>query len=162
MSILSPQPQAERDGYDGIQLVRSEDGGVLWSEPQRVDPCRTDGGAYTRTPSIAVSPSGVVSLSWYDRADDPERKCQKILFTASIDGGETFMDPVKVPTAASCPDTERNGFAARRWSAGGDSSGLTSAADGRFHVVWADSRSGVYGLRTAVVEVNPAEETPKP
>jgi len=30
---------------------------------------------------------------------------------------------------------------------------LAAAADGRFHLVWADSREGIYQLRTAVVRV---------
>jgi hypothetical protein len=31
--------------------------------------------------------------------------------------------------------------------------GLVAGADGRFHILWADSRGGVYQLRTATVRV---------
>ena len=58
-----------------------------------------------------------------------------------------------VASAPSCPDTARNGRVATRWPEGGDYSGLAAAADGTFHVLWADSRDGIYRLWTAPVTV---------
>ena len=43
--------------------------------------------------------------------------------------------------------------AASRWVNGGDYMGLTASADGHFHPVWADARSGTYQVYTAEVRV---------
>jgi hypothetical protein len=80
--------------------------------------------------------------------------CQEVFFTASLDGGQTFLPEVKVSSEKSCPMSSENGEAAWRWPAGGDYMGLATDADGRFTMVWADSRRGVYGLRTATLRVN--------
>jgi hypothetical protein len=45
----------------------------------------------------------VVGVAWYDRRDDPTRRCWKQYFTASLDGGATFLPNTPVSTAASCP-----------------------------------------------------------
>jgi hypothetical protein len=76
-----------------------------------------------------------------------------VFFTASRDGGETFLPEVKVSSAENCPITPANGEAGWRWPTGGDYHGLAADAAGRFHLVWADSRDGIYQLRTASATV---------
>jgi hypothetical protein len=109
-------------------------------------------------PIIAVNRRGVVAISWYDAREDPRSyrdsfRCQHVYFAASLDGGSTVLPDVKVSSAENCPDTPANGEAGARWKAGGDYHGLAAAADGRFHLLWADSREGIYQLRTAHVEI---------
>ena len=131
----------------------SADRGERWSAPVRVDGAAGE-VIFRRTPSIAVNKDGVVAVTWYERRKEGSRECQHIYFTASLDGGKTFLPEARVSSAPSCPDTPRNGGSAKRWPAGGDYSGLAAAADGSFHVMWSDSRHGIYQLWTARVQVN--------
>lgn len=142
-----------RPGLDGIALTRSTDGGTRWSDPLRVDGGPED--SHVRTPMLAVNATGVAGVAWFDRRDDPE--CQRLYFTASTDGGETALEPVVVSTEPSCPARGDNGRVARSWSMGGDYSSLVAGPDGRFHLVWADSRSGRFRLRHAALEVGRPE-----
>lgn len=146
-----------RRDLDGVWVLHSADHGERWSEPARVN---TSGGdVVRRTKSLAVNNKGVVAVSWYQRPKGSQ--CQHIYFAASLDGGKTFLPEVRVSTAESCPDNPRNGRAAQRWPFGGDYSGLAASSDGLFHVLWADSRNGIYQLYTAAVKVTtPAENKP--
>lgn len=141
-----------------IYITRSADRGETWS-----DPIVLNGSSgripYIQNVAIAVNRDGVVGISWYDARNDPREyrgsfRCQELFFTASLDGGRTFLPDVKVSSAENCPDTPGNDETGRRWNAGGDYHGLAAAADGRFHLLWADSREGIYQLRTATVRVH--------
>src|SRR5690606_7441422 len=50
-----------------------------------------------------VNAQGHVGVAWYDRREDPARRCWKQYFAASLDGGVTFTPNVAVSSAASCP-----------------------------------------------------------
>lgn len=143
------------DGYR-VHVLRSADRGETWSTPVLVN--RGSRGNRVAIPAIAVNRSGVVAVSWYDARDDPREyrgnfSCQQLFASASLHGGQTFVAEVKVSSTENCSDTPLNGEAGRRWPAGGDYHGLAAAADGRFHVMWADSRDGLYQLRTAIISV---------
>lgn len=143
-----------RPGLDGIAVARSSDGGDIWSDPVRAAGA-APGEGHARTPMLAVSRAGVVGAAWYDRSHDPDRACQHTWFTASTDGGASFAEPVRITDVESCPEGAGNGRVARSWPMGGDYSSLTAAPDGSFRLVWADSRSGRFRLRTARIEVEP-------
>ena len=137
-----------------IYVYHSSDRGETWSAPVVVNP----GSGLVQTAAIAVNRDGIVGVSWYDAREDPREyleqfRCQHVYFSASLDGGQTFLPDVKVSSAENCPDTPANGQTGRRWTAGGDYHGLAAAADGRFHLLWADSREGIYQLRTATISV---------
>jgi hypothetical protein len=102
---------------------------------------------------VAVNRDGAIAVTWIERRTEGDRACQHLYFTASLDGGKTFLPEVRVSSAPSCPDTTHNGRVAARWPEGGDYSGLAAAEDGTFHVLWADSRDGIYRLWTAPVTV---------
>jgi len=140
---------------NGILVHNSADRGERWSGPVRADSAGGD-VAFRRTPSIAVNRDGVVGVTWYERRKEGGRECQHLYFAASLDGGKTFLPEARVSSAASCPETPRNGGSAKRWPAGGDYSGLAAAADGSFHAFWSDSRDGIYQLWTARIKVNAA------
>ena len=135
---------------DAILVTRSVKGLVVWSEPVRVGNSGAD-SLIRRTAGVVVNTRGVVGVSWLQQAN--AAGCWRVMFAASGDGGETFTRAVAVSTATSCVDTPANGPAARRWAWGGEYIGFAAAADGTFRVVWPDSRSGVYQLRYASVEV---------
>ncbi|MGH7730473.1 MAG: sialidase family protein [Candidatus Eiseniibacteriota bacterium] len=141
-----------KPGGNGIYLHSSGDGGERWSNPVRVDR-PGDENDLRRTPGLAVNRDGVVGIAWYDRRDDPDRRCQHLYFTASLDGGATFLPEVRVTDVPSCPSTPRNGAAAERWPMGSDYGAVAAGPDGLFHVLWADSRSGIYQLWTTTVKV---------
>lgn len=151
----------------GIYVSHSEDGGGAWSVPVRVD----DHGFSEEAdpphgPMIAVSQNGTVGLTWQDPRHDPDGKCFTLYFTASVDGGATFLSSERVSTRISCPDAPRNRVpiadsdvtVARRWKDGGDYHGLAPRLGGGFQVVSADSRVGIFQLWTSRIDVVPAHE----
>jgi len=135
---------------DNLLILHSPDRGERWLDPVRMN-IREGEVGIRRTPSIAVNNNGIVGVSWYERREGG--LCQHIYFAASLDGGRTFLPEVRISTAESCPENPRNGRAAERWPFGGDYSGLAASADGTFHILWADSRDGIYQLYTASVKV---------
>jgi hypothetical protein len=96
-----------KSGYSDIWLVRSTDMGRTWSSPHRVNdnaPGAPLGVAdYRMTPTVAVAPDGTVGIAWYDRRNDPTRRCWELFFAVSTDGGATTGENVPVTTAQSCP-----------------------------------------------------------
>lgn len=138
----------------GPYVMRSDDGGDRWSEPVYVPKTPPAEGVGRRhVHSIAVNRDGIVAVSWHGRGADTTSTCWEVFVAFSGDGGETFTEAHMVSTKPSCPSAGNNGFAARRWPFGGDYSGLTAAADGTFHLLWADSRGERYELRAAQVRV---------
>jgi hypothetical protein len=163
-SSLAADPSRDRIYYvcaggefNGIQFRRSDDRGETWSEALRVDrPGEIN--AQTRTPALTVNRNGIVAVAWYDARNDRSTikgnfRCQEIFFTASVDGGVTFLPEVKVSTSPTCPATPRNVETALRFPAGGEYMGLVAAPDGSFRLLWSDNRSGLYQLHTATVSV---------
>ncbi|HEV2863375.1 MAG TPA: sialidase family protein [Pyrinomonadaceae bacterium] len=144
--------------FAGIQVRHSDDRGEKWSDAIRVDrPGNFE--PYTRTPAMAVNSDGVVGVAWYDGRNDPSPikgvfRCQDIYFTASLDGGETFLPEVKVSAKRSCPAGPRNVQTASRFPAGGEYMGMVATPDGAFHILWSDSRAETYQLRVATAKVN--------
>lgn len=149
----------DRD-FEAIYLHYSMTG-RSWSEPIRVNEVSSEWQSpqpYARTPAIAVNGNGVLGISWYDGRNGGAThrgiyRCQYIYFTASLDGGESFLPGVQVSNEPSCPTTPENGEAGYRWPAGGDYHGLAARPDGDFQIVWSESREGLYELRTARVRV---------
>ncbi|MDX1555622.1 MAG: sialidase family protein [Xanthomonadales bacterium] len=143
-----------RADFDGLALSRSHDGGETWTEPLDILHSKSAASRYARTPMLAVNREGVLAAAWYDRSDDPDRQCQDTYVTYSADGGDTFAPAVRVSTEQSCPNTPENGRVAQSWPMGGDYGSLTAAADGAFHLLWADSRTGRFQLRHASFRVH--------
>ncbi len=160
-----------REAGGAPAVLRSDDGGASWQRLARsarsapsmpsarsaaavaVAPGPLAAGRRTWTPAIAVSAAGIVGLAWYDTGRDPRGECFDVDFSASVDGGRTFLAPVRVTPEMSCPLAGQDRAVAARWPFGGDYSGLAATADGRFRVFWSGSRSGVSQVWTAAVEV---------
>lgn len=138
-----------RADFDGLALTRSDSRAEIWSAPLRIDGPPAGEGGHVRTPMLAVNGEGVVAAAWYDRRNDPERRCQDTYVTYSRDGGASFVEPVRVSGKNSCPESPGNGRVSHSWPMGGDYGSLTASIDGRFHVLWADSRTGLFQLRHA-------------
>lgn len=165
-----------------IKLAASTDRGRTWSRPVMVSDTRPRGGQMggpdSFQPAIAVNTKGVVGVSWYDRREAADDRRQAALrFTASLDGGVSFLPSVRVtdhgPLSDPHPRLYLNAFAggggsrseSRRGGAiwtmfypegyldPGDTREMVASADGAFHAFWYDTRTGGSKLYTARIEV---------
>jgi len=139
--------------YKSILLSSSHDQGEEWTDAEAIELPDTLKGI-RREPQLAVNNQGILAVAWMDGRDAPDRKCFTPYITFSSDGGQSFSPVRRVGEALSCPKPAEAGiFVPRRWPSGGDYFGLASAADGRFHLLWADARTGKFQLYTAAISV---------
>jgi Neuraminidase (sialidase) len=120
--------------YLRVQVIRSTDGGTTWSKPVPVAPATDTHDQFF--PSLSVSPTGKVGVSWLDRRNDPKNVDYQAFAAISTDGGKTFPN-TQLTKAFSDPDTNGTG---NNWM--GDYTGNTWAG-GKFIVAWMDSSNGV-------------------
>jgi hypothetical protein len=139
--------------FDGILLNYSNDKGRTWSPDRRVDLFDENGKGKAMVPSIAVNADGIVGISWVDSRNDPTRNKTDIYFTISMDGGESFLRPVRITEVSSNPRSEKNSDVANKFPGGGHYLGLTARLDDSFQLVWSDSRNGFFQLQTCNVVV---------
>lgn len=133
-----------------IRLVRSEDGGVTWTDPVAVSPTvRRVYGEVTQPgevgpvigtkrvvqgSQVAVGPEGDVYVVWLDSTDDGTMKGLAELYAVqSEDGGETFSDPTRVATLLEPGFRPRNAFF-RYW--GGSFPQVAVGPEGEVNVVY--------------------------
>ncbi|MDX1671259.1 MAG: hypothetical protein R3211_02895 [Balneolaceae bacterium] len=145
----------------GFNLYSShtDNNGITWSDTIRVN----DGPAYdyTQRPSTAINKEGVLGLFWMDTRYDSTAKCFTPFFTATVDGGLSYIKNVPLSKSPSCNDTPSNNIAFSdsgttiydRWSRGGDYFGLAALPDGNFQVLWSDSKTGTFQLWTARITI---------
>ena len=164
-------------------LAWSDDRGATWSAPKQINPS-SPSATKEFQPRIAVNHEGTVGISYSDTRGVEGRGWHE-WFTASIDGGATFLPPVRVSNEPSLtqgsgndrlePNVfrgtgERAGITlalisgASRWSNGGDYLGMTVDSTGAFHPLWSDARTGVFQLWTAKIRVErpPLPRKPHP
>ena len=136
----------------------SDDRGVNWVDPKAV---------HARSKSLsnvmlAVSPEGIVGVSWYESDGD----CTRLVFAASADRGESFSDPAPV-SERWCPDPAREAnrvplpggwMVYERWPTGGDYHGLAARPGGEFYALWVDGSMGVFQLQGTRIHVIVPEE----
>jgi hypothetical protein len=157
-----------------LKFAYSTDAGEAWSAPRSVD-ARTAQHANAFRPVVTVNPQGVVGVSWLDTRESPTGRTYRELFTASVDGGETFQTPVAVSSAWSSLDDPANyafhptidsprraddgsiefsfDTTLGRAPDGGDFMGLAADALGTFHPFWIDTRTGTFQAWTSAVRV---------
>jgi hypothetical protein len=152
-----------------IRVIHSSDNGKTWSKPVTV--ADDTGPVEDANPTIAVNNRGVVGVSWNDRRAHKD-DCYDLYFSASLDGGETFLPNVTTGRKPTCPlaagnwkpraevsaypkteeglSVEGQGLnvlmISTRFPGGGDTQGLDSDSDGIFHAAWIDGSSGVMQL----------------
>jgi BNR/Asp-box repeat len=132
------------EGDSNIYVARSDDYGKTWSQPVQVNqPGEPRRKRYK--PVMAVDPRGVVGVAWRDSRVDSKDRCTHVYFSASTDGGETFVPDVRVSSGQTCSDDW--------WGGDGEYFGLAARGQGQFHLVWPDNRSGFYQLRASQVRV---------
>ncbi len=164
-----------RFGKPRILFSYSADRGNTWSEPKQVDG-NVPQSAVQYQPIIAVNNQGTVGIAWFDTRNSSDGDAYDEYFTASVDGGETFLPARWVSSEISTPHGAGNLAmspdawrykdmlritllaAANRWGAGGDYMGLIADRNGVFHPFWADSRTGTFQIQTAAVRVEVPEK----
>ncbi len=149
--LYAAWPDARSESRTQIFLATSDDGGRTWSAPRIV----SDDAAAPKPgerpnhfmPMVTVNNAGVVGVSWYDRRDSPNNLTYSPRFAASLTGGTTWLPSVSVSEAADVLTPSG------RHLNGGDTAGLVADADGVFHPLWIDNRTGVHQVWTATVKV---------
>jgi hypothetical protein len=114
--------------YLRVQMIRSTNGGDSWSQPLAPAPSGDTHDQFF--PSISVSPTGLVGMSWLDRRNDPANIEYQVFAAISNDGGKTFQRNWQLTKAFSDPNGNF-GFI-------GDYSGNTWAGKD-FVAAWMDS-----------------------
>lgn len=166
-----------RLGPHRILFSWSADRGKTWSPAKAIDGAVAD-PVNQFQPAIAVNKDGVVGVTWFDTRDSADGKRYHEYFSASLDGGATFLPPVRVSSAPSNPKGRGNRqmmpmigankdvfvlslMSAAGWSSGGHYMGLAADKDGDFHAFWVDARSGTSQIYAARVKVDaPAKPEP--
>ena len=153
-----------------LLLSFSTDRGASWSRPKPVvRDAPADASQFQ--PMIAANPDGALGVFWYATEGRSARDRFDAFFSASLDGGVTFLPPSRVSSETSRPSGTGNlrpgpwvrddrgmvtvylSSGLSRWPDGGDYIGLTADPDGNFHPFWADGRSGTYQLYTAAIRI---------
>lgn len=165
-----------RFGKSRILFSLSADRGMTWTKPRLLDPT-VPVSAVQYQPVLGVNSQGIVGATWFDTRNSPDGSKYDEYFSASMDGGSTFLPPVRVSSESSVPSSAGNLAltamawssnpqpdlkgphrislisAGSRWSNGGDYMGLTADSAGIFRPFWADSRTGTFQVRTASIRV---------
>jgi hypothetical protein len=148
----------------------SDDRGATWSEAKPID-VSTPAHAEQFNQMVTVNHQGVVGVTWLDTRASEDGSAFDEYFAASVDGGVTFLPPVRVSLESIHPHAPGNlgvnasSSVARgavfislersfgRLESGGDYLGLAADAEGIFHPLWPDTRTGAYRLYTAAIRV---------
>lgn len=150
------------NGNARLVLTRSDNGGRTWSDAREIARGPSDGVTHGAA-NVSVNRSGVVGISWLQRKIGPiqqenDKDCQKftcfnetydLFFTASLDGGDTFLAPLKITSRSSAPLSKH----ASRFLPGSDYMLTEAAGDGTFHLLWPDARNGIFQLYASAVRV---------
>lgn len=167
--MVFPQ-QGGRNNLSRLFVQYSDDRGRTWSAARQLDPTLPDDAEQFQQ-MVAVNKEGVVGVLWLDTRVSRDRSAFDAYFTASVDGGESFLPAVRVSTDSTVPGSAGNlriaaGAYKRgdtvyvnlsktggRLDTGGDYMGLVADVDGVFRPLWPDARSGTYQLYTAPIRV---------
>ncbi|MDP4199972.1 MAG: hypothetical protein Q8922_08220 [Bacteroidota bacterium] len=85
-----------------IYLSRSTDNGLTWSDTIRVNRDSVwDNPIDHFYPSIAVNGRGMITVTWYDRREDPNNQITRYYMAQSFDAGQTWIN---APVAAKPMD----------------------------------------------------------
>jgi len=136
--------------------VQSSDDGVAWTAPVTVPGLPLGPIAYS---TIGVSSQGAIGLAWIQgEAGDEVRTNNKqwlarehawtMYVAASLDGGNTFSSPAPLFERAYRTDPS-----VPRWPYGSEYVSLTASPDGKFHLVWIDTRDQKGPIQTVAFQI---------
>ncbi|MEA3137824.1 MAG: hypothetical protein QOC71_2105 [Thermoplasmata archaeon] len=123
--------QAEGHGFD-VFLIHSDDGAATWSERVRVNQDASPG--HQVLPAVAVSPTGLVAVSYMDTRNDTGGGEYEAYVAVSRDGS-TFQE-ARMSSVATVPAREQDGLQPI-----GDYYGIAFGSRGPV-ALWEDGRDG--------------------
>lgn len=163
----------EKNKKSGLMVTYSKDEGETWSEPKLINGNHSD-SINQSMPDIIVNKDGIVGIRFYG-GTFPYTYDE--YFTASTDGGETFLPPVKVSNETS-RIPENNDWVRKKtilpiWRRTSDRSSIildflsasgpggsgdfnlfTVDANGVFHDFWVDHRNKIrHQIYTSAIKV---------
>jgi hypothetical protein len=175
----------KKSGGSNILFSYSADKGKTWSKPILVNDDRLRANLASAPvhfqPVVAANKDGVVGVMYYDRRDSANNLDWTVRFSASVDGGETFLPSVQVAESphrfseemkivvsargyggGNMPQNKNYRGGVLKFDlnisqfniAGGHTAGLDADANGVFHPFWIDNRTGVAQVWTAPVTIN--------
>ncbi len=74
-----------------VLLIRSEDNGVSFSDPLRVNDDPPGNNAWQWFGTLSVAPNGRVDVIWYDTRNDPSSNTSQLFYSYSMDAGRNFL-----------------------------------------------------------------------
>jgi hypothetical protein len=86
-----------------VLVAHSTNGGATWSVPVPVAPVTETHDQFA--PSISVSPSGILGVTWLDRRDDPANIQYRAHAAVSADDGNVFGTNFGIASALTDPNT---------------------------------------------------------
>jgi hypothetical protein len=106
-NIYISSTNGKQDGelyHDDIVMIKSTDGGQIWTDPLRVndDPLGYDVDQFH--PWLIVNQDGVIVVIFYDQRVDPNHYLFDVFAAYSFDGGETFTTNHRITNVSSSPD----------------------------------------------------------
>ncbi len=135
-----------------VYFIRSTDGGVTWSEPLKISDDRTRNDQFF--PFLAVSPDGIIGVSFNDRRNDPANLKYDKYLAVSRDGGRTFEPNIRMNSVASpIPPVETYDNCYM-----GDYDQIV-ADEQFFYAAWGDNRNPALTWRTEARMPRPREGT---
>ena len=85
----------------GIYLIRSEDQGRTWSQPQNVFNAAAANWSAVDHPALAVGPDGALYAAWVQTGLPGVASTQGIDFASSTDGGQTWSEALQIAGAGN-------------------------------------------------------------
>lgn len=165
-----------RYGRPRILFSYSSNKGQTWAESKMVS-TNIPGESAQYLPMIAVNNEGIVGIEWFDTRNSKNQDSSELYFSASVNGGASFLQAAKVSSEPSFPISSGNlkpsqlsvrsmenkvsaNFLSTfsRWPDGGDYIGLTTDSNGAFYPFWPDSRNRTYQLYSSKLIVSTPKE----
>lgn len=79
-----------------IFLIRSDDGGLTWSQPTKINDDMTICDQIM--PWMELKSDGTIDIAWYDRRNSPADILWDVYFSTSTDGGLSFSPNLRIST----------------------------------------------------------------
>ncbi len=98
--VFAPVDPVGIDNQD-VNFIRSEDGGLSWSQPLRMNTDAADRNAYQWFPMLGVAGNSRIDAVWYDTRASLQPGMSQLFYAYSWDGGVTWSPNQAVTTPFS-------------------------------------------------------------